>query len=257
MADGSIQTQGAAFNGTSIQTVSPADCSVANGADTTATGLCANAGTRAGVNGAATTTVATGATAYGSQSLAKDTNTTAIGFRATATFEGSVAIGYQARAIADPTTAVGSNSLASGNNSVALGASAEATANRAVALGANSIADQAETVSIGAPGSERRIVNVAPGVAATDAVNVSQLQNVERIAYSGTAMSMAMGSTYMPNLDAGEKALGIGLGVYRGYSAVALNFKSLHTDGKSAWGFGISTTGSEWGFTLGTSWKWR
>jgi autotransporter adhesin len=70
-------------------------------------------------------------------------------------------------------------------------------------------------------------------------------------------MSMAMGSTYMPNLDAGEKALGIGLGVYRGYSAVALNFKSLNTDGKSAWGFGISTTGNEWGFTLGTSWKWR
>lgn len=235
----------------------PADCTVANGVDTTVTGLCASAGQRVGVNGATTTVVAAGATAYGAQASARDTNTTAIGFRATANFEGSVAIGYQARALADPTTAVGSNSLASGNDSVALGASAQATANRAVALGANSVADQPNTVSVGAPGSERRITNVAPGVAPTDAVNVSQLQGVERLAYSGVAMSMAMASTYMPPLEAGEKALGIGLGAYRGYGAVAINFKALNQDGRTSWGFGVSTTGSDWGFSIGTSWKWR
>jgi len=255
---GGLMTQGNAFNSTAMQTVTtPSDCTVANGADTTATGLCASAGTRAGVNGATTTTVATGATAYGSQSLAQDKNTTAIGFRATATYEGSVAIGFQARAIADPATAVGWNSLASGNDSVALGAAAEATANRSVALGAYSVADQPNTVSVGSPGNERRITNVAPGIAPTDAVNVSQLNDVRRIAYSGIAMSMAMAGTYMPNMESGEKALGVGVGNYKGYGALGINFKALNNDGKSAWGFGMSTTGKEWGLNFGASWKWR
>ncbi len=237
---------------------------MANGADTTATGLCANAGTRIGVSGATKTVVATGATAYGSQSLAQDVNTTAIGFRATATYEGSVAIGFQARAVADPATAVGANSLASGNDSVAVGASAQATGNRAVALGAYSVADQANTVSVGSAGNERRITNVAPGLNPGDAVNVAQLGAVQqqigdvaRIAYSGIAMSMAMAGTYMPNLEGGEKALGVGVGNYRGYGALGINFKALNDDGKSAWGFGVSTTGKEWGFNFGASWKWR
>lgn len=235
----------------------PADCSVANGADATATGLCASVGTKAGINGATTTIVAPGGTAYGSQALAQDKNTTAIGFRATAKFEGSVAIGYQAQAIADPATAVGSNSLASGNDSVALGAGAQATGNRSVALGAFSVADQPNTVSVGSSGGERRITNVAPGIAPTDAVNVSQLTAVSRVAYSGVAMSMAMAGTYMPPLEGGEKALGIGVGGYQGYGAIAINFKALNEDGKSAWGFGVATTGTEWGFNFGASWKWR
>ncbi|HEX6603991.1 MAG TPA: hypothetical protein VF027_03815, partial [Sphingomicrobium sp.] len=44
------------------------------------------------------------------------------------------------------------------------------------ALGAGSLADQANTVSIGAAGSERRLVNLAAGVNATDAVNLAQMQ---------------------------------------------------------------------------------
>ena len=42
-------------------------------------------------------------------------------------------------------------------------------------MGAGSVADAADTVSVGSSGSERQIVNVAAGVANTDAVNVSQL----------------------------------------------------------------------------------
>jgi autotransporter adhesin len=260
-----MQTQTRVFDSTTVQTVSSsADCSVANGVDTTATGLCASAGTRAGVNGATKTTVAAGATAYGSQSLAQDTNTTAVGFRATATFEGSVAIGYQARAIADPATAVGANSLASGNDSVALGASAQATGNKSVALGAYSVAEEDNTVSVGSAGQERRITHVAPGVKATDAVNMAQLSrleqhvnNVARAAYSGVAMSMAMAGTYMPNLEGGEKALGVGLGNFRGQTALALNFKSMERGGKMSWGFGVATTGREVGVNVGAAWKWR
>ncbi|HMS04342.1 MAG TPA: YadA-like family protein [Burkholderiaceae bacterium] len=264
IAGGATQTPGAVLTQgrpTDKETIDPpiqaANCLVANGVDTTATGTCASAGTMIGVNGMARTTVATGATAYGAQSLAQDKNTTAIGFRATATYEGSVAVGYQARAIADPATAIGWNSLASGNNSVALGAQAQATADRSVALGANSVADQPNTVSVGAPGQERRITNVAPGIAPTDAVNLGQLNQVARIAYSGVAMSMAMSGTYMPTLSPGEKALGVGLGVFRGQSAVGISFKALGESGRTSWGAGLSTTGKEWGLNAGFGWKWK
>ncbi|AYQ30642.1 hypothetical protein DT070_20300 [Polaromonas sp. SP1] len=70
-------------------------------------------------------------------------------------------------------------------------------------------------------------------------------------------MSMAMAGTYMPNLEGGEKALGVGVGNYKGYGALGINFKALNNDGKSAWGFGVSTTGKEWGLNFGASWKWR
>lgn len=209
-------------------------------------------------------TVADGATAYGAQSLAQDENTTAVGFRATATYAGSVAIGYQARAIADPTVAVGANSLAQGNDAVAVGASAQALGNNSVALGAGAVAEQANTVSIGAPGSERRLTNVAPGLAPTDGANVGQLQQVQNSinhvanqAYSGIAMSMSMSGIYLPTLEAGEKTVGIGVGGYKGYGALALNFKQLAEDGKMSWGVGLSTTGKEWGFNAGVGWKWR
>jgi trimeric autotransporter adhesin len=265
MGDGSILTQGRTLNNTTVQTISnAAGCSVANGMDSTATGTCASAGTLIGVNGSTRTIVASGATAYGAQSLAQDTNTTAIGFRATAKYEGSVAIGYQAQAIADPATAVGSNSLASGNDSVALGAGARATANRSVALGAYSVADQPNTVSVGAPGTERRITNVAPGINSTDAVNVSQLygvqqniDNVAKIAYSGVAMSFAMSGAYMPSLEAGEKALGLGVGAFQNRSAIALNYKEMGEDGKISWGAGVSSTGDQWGMNVGVGWKWK
>ncbi|HRW74195.1 YadA-like family protein, partial [Ottowia sp.] len=268
---GVVTTQGRTFNNQTVNPVQASDCLVANGVDTTATGTCASAGTMIGVNGAQQTTVASGATAYGSQSLAQDKNTTAIGFRATATNEGSVAVGYQAQAIADPATAVGWNSLASGNqssalgaaaqatgtNATALGAGAQATADNSVALGANSVANQPDTVSVGSPGAERRITNVAPGVSGTDAVNMNQLQRVSRIAYSGVAMSMAMSGTYLPTLGPGEKAMGVGLGVFRNQSALSLNFKSIADDGRMSWGAGIATTGKEWGVNVGVGWKWK
>ncbi|SFQ03906.1 YadA-like family protein [Ralstonia sp. NFACC01] len=94
--------------------------------------------------------------------------------------------------------AVGPLAVASGANSVAMGNGAQATAANSVALGANSTttanlgaaaynpgtAALAGTspvgeVSVGSAGNERRITNVAAGSAATDAVNVSQLQSVQ------------------------------------------------------------------------------
>ena len=114
-----------------------------------------------------------------------------------------------------------------------------------------------------APGGTR-ISNVAPGVLPMDAVNVNQLNQVRsqvaevaRIAYTGTAMAMAMSGTYLPTLSAGEKTVGVGVGSYKGYSAVALTFKALAGDGKMSWGAGISTTGKEWGVNAGVGWKWK
>ncbi|WP_432727344.1 YadA family autotransporter adhesin [Variovorax sp. W6] len=114
-----------------------------------------------------------------------------------------------------------------------------------------------------APGGTR-ISNVAPGVLPTDAVNVNQLNQVRsqvgdvaRIAYSGTAMAFAMSGTYLPTLSAGEKAVGVGVGSYKGYSALALTFKALSDDGRMSWGAGVSTTGKEWGLNAGVGWKWK
>lgn len=283
MQGGVLQTQGRGTDGTSTVAVG-AGCAVANGVDTTATGTCAQAGTIVGVNGATSTIVANGATAYGSQSLAQDDNTTAIGFRATAKQAGSVAIGFQAQALADPSTAVGANSYVAANadNGVAIGANASVTAvngtalgfgasamgANSVALGAGSIANQPNTVSVGSPGNERRITNVAAGIAATDAANVGQLQNaqtqmnaqlgeVSKVAYSGTALALAMSGTYMPSLNAGEKAVGMGIGNYHGYTGFALTYKQMAEDGQMSWGAGVSTTGKEWGVNAGIGWKWK
>ena len=252
-ANGVVQTMGP--SGNTVTTISTAGTTTATGMDTTATGVGASA-------------AGNGATAYGAWASANGENTTAIGFRAVAQFAGSVAIGHNARATADPSTAIGDNSLASGNDSVAIGASAQATANRAVAVGAFSVADQPNTVSVGSAGNERRITNVAPGVSATDAVNVSQLREVQgqlqaqfgdvaRSAYSGTAMSLAMAGAVMPDLAAGEMGVGVGLGYYKGYSALSLNFKGINSDGRMAFGAGLSSTGREWGLQLGVGFKWR
>jgi autotransporter adhesin len=58
---------------------------------------------------------------------------------------------------------------------LALGAGSNAVAN-SVALGAGAVATEAGTVSVGNAGAESRVVHVADAVAATDAVNLRQMQ---------------------------------------------------------------------------------
>ncbi|CAH1043417.1 YadA-like family protein [Halomonas sp. TD01] len=104
--------------------------------------------------------------------------------------------------VADPqgadSIAMGSSSVAAGDRSVASGAGAQANAEGSVALGADSVADRegmngererfsnesvASTqgaVSVGSEGNERQITNVAGGTQDTDAVNVRQLDAVQR-----------------------------------------------------------------------------
>ncbi len=70
----------------------------------------------------------------------------------------------------------GTEALASGADSIAVGTNARATAANSIAVGAGSLADRANSVSIGAAGAERQVTNLAAGTAATDAVNLGQLQ---------------------------------------------------------------------------------
>ncbi|MBS0430595.1 MAG: YadA-like family protein, partial [Proteobacteria bacterium] len=160
-----------------------------------------------------------------------------------------------------------------------------ATASQAAAIAATTSTQAAVSVGNASAGQYRQITGVAAGTADGDAVNVSQLRavnsditqlnsqvnyqgaqigalqnqigDVARIAYSGTAMAFAMAGTYLPTLYPGEKTVGVGIGNYKGYSAVGLTFKALSNDGKMSWGAGISTTGKEWGINAGIGWKWR
>ncbi|WP_186055059.1 YadA family autotransporter adhesin [Burkholderia gladioli] len=258
-----IETRGPGTDAVRRSRIDPAGCTLANGFDATATGLCAAAGTIAGRNGARESRRADGATAYGAYARAREHHATAVGFRALAARDGAVAIGYQAGALGGQATALGDGARADGDRSVALGASALATGRGAVALGAGSIADRDATVSIGSPGRERRLVNLAPGVAPGDAVNLSQLAtlgrslgDVARRAYTGVAMSMAMSGLYLPSLNPGEVAAGVGVGGFSGYRAIALNLKGLAGNGRLGWGAGVSTTGRLTGFNFGAGWKW-
>ena len=99
---------------------------------------------------------------------------------ATAQGQDGVAVGPEAQAVADNSIALGAGSLA------------DRTAQTDyVALGVTGLQSSVGSVSFGSAGAERQLTNVAAGTAATDAVNVAQLQGVSnRVdALAGTAVS--------------------------------------------------------------------
>ena len=73
----------------------------------------------------------------------------------------------------------GVDANAQGKDSVAIGSGSIAAADNSVALGIGSVANEENTISVGSSTNQRRITNVAAGVNATDAVNVSQLKSSE------------------------------------------------------------------------------
>jgi autotransporter adhesin len=97
--------------------------------------------------------------------VANVSSSTAIGNTASATTANSVAVGQSANVQAANGSAFGANAVV------------QASATNSVAIGQGSVASAPNTVSVGAAGSERRVTNVAAGIAPTDAVNVSQLTN--------------------------------------------------------------------------------
>ncbi|MDD7411074.1 MAG: hypothetical protein SOY60_05115 [Fusobacterium gastrosuis] len=115
---------------------------------------------------------------------------------------GHIINGTASTAIGDPNVIFGNNNHVIGNdNSVGtrdnpknnvfiLGSNVDATnVEDAVVLGNNSQAVTG-TVSVGATGNERKIINVAAGIADTDAVNVSQLNTkLDKTEFTGEKIS--------------------------------------------------------------------
>ncbi|MGF6244474.1 autotransporter adhesin, partial [Paraburkholderia sp. GAS38] len=75
--------------------------------------------------------------------------------------------------------AIGGGAYASGTNSLALGSGARSQFADSVAIGSNSTTTVANTISVGSKGAERRIMNVANGVAATDVATFGQLSALQ------------------------------------------------------------------------------
>lgn len=183
-----------------------------------------------------------GGIAIGQDSTAVQTNSVAIGTGAMAL--SSVAVGTGAQATGTNSAAFGDDAVAAGDYSVAIGNQAEATHENSVAIGNGSTTSGDNTVSVGSEGNERRITNVAPGVAGTDAVNMDQLHAVaatsggaslsaakaytdERVAElrnhtsSGIAATAAIVNVRPSTV--GKTALGIGVGHYDGLTAVGFS----------------------------------
>ncbi|MFC7399355.1 YadA family autotransporter adhesin [Chelatococcus sp. GCM10030263] len=159
-------------------------------------------------------------TAYGYNAQALGGGGTAIGHSAYAAGPGDIAIGHNARVEADNSIAQGTNALvtASAPRAVAMGADSIVSAPNSVALGAGSVADQPNTVSVGAPGAERRITNVAPGIAPNDAVNVGQLytytQSMLKETRRGIAATAALSPVMTPSAP-GKTTVSASAGFYR------------------------------------------
>ncbi|WP_258181088.1 YadA family autotransporter adhesin [Burkholderia multivorans] len=164
-------------------------------------------------------------------------------------------------------TAIGSGSKAAdaGSTAVGQGASVAAGAGNSVAIGQGSVATESNTVSFGSSGNERRLVNIADGVNASDAATKGQLDramggmqnqvnDLSRNAYSGIAAATAL--TMIPGVDPGKTlSFGIGGATYRGYQAVAFGGEARITQNlKMKAGVGLSSGGNTVG--VGASYQW-
>ena len=215
--------------------------------------------------------------AIGGASMASGTSAVAIGDSASASSANGVALGSQAKVTQSGGVALGSGSVASTAAGKEGYIPVTATQQQAEAIRATKSTEGAVSVGDASKGVYRQITGVAAGTADTDAVNVAQLKGVnnqitninkyvnqvndrvqrtERRAYSGTALAMALSGAYLPSLNAGEQAVGVGVGTYRGYTAVGANYKAMSNSGNIGWGAGVSTTGKEVGFNAGVGFKW-
>jgi autotransporter adhesin len=182
--------------------------------------------------------------------VATGAGSTAVAVGAAATGDYAVAFGQSANAAGTSSTAIGRAAQALGANSVALGQGAVASAMNSVAIGNGTVADRPNTVSLGG----RQLVNLAPGTSGTDAVNLNQLQGVERHADGGIATAIAMSGVWLP---ADKKyAVSTNLGVFGGETALAAGAALRLTDNailNGSVGFGVD---GGVGGRVGVSFAW-
>lgn len=169
---------------------------------------------------------------YGALAIAGEGNV-AIGTNAQVMGGGSgqKALGYGAIAgYGNYNVAIGNHAYAGGSyggapssENTALGAYAQAYGGGSVALGAGSIANEPNTVSVGTPGHERRIMNLAPGVYGTDAVNMNQLwdthDKINRLGATAMAMTGLAPMAYKADEPTQYSA---SIGTYNGQTGFAV-----------------------------------
>ena len=192
----------------------------------------------------------------------------------TATVDGrnSTAVGSSAQAQGDNSSAFGSQAKVVANKSVAVGQGARVLAENSVALGQGSVVDKGEinTVSVGNSTTKRRVTNVADGINAHDAVNVKQLNEVKSSVDSvrkdlqkndkklrgGIAGAAALAN--IPQVtQAGSNLLGVGVGNYRGESAVAVGYSKANESNKVIFKMsGSATTQGDFNVGAGIGYQW-
>jgi trimeric autotransporter adhesin len=186
-----------------------------------------------------------------STTVASGGNSLAVGRSATATAANSTAIGEGATATLRDSVAIGANSTTSAATSVS-----EAIIGDASYAFAGSM--PVGTLSVGSSGRERQIQNVGAGrisAQSTDAVNGSQLfatnlaindlrfdlREVAKQAFAGTATAIALQPPAF--IEAGQIAMRLGYGVYRGQSALGLSMRATADNGR--WSFSGGVSGSK------------
>ncbi|PIT53504.1 hypothetical protein BHC49_10045 [Snodgrassella alvi] len=233
-------------------------------------------------NGIAAIASGANSIAVGGGAVAASNSAIAIGASASAQAIDGVALGNGAQVTVAGGVALGANSVASrsgGGRPEELYIPETATEEQRRAIIATQSAEGWGAVSVGdeKEGKYRQITGVAAGSYDTDAVNVAQLKavdnqiskvneyvnqlsdnihHVERRAYSGTALAMALSGAYLPSLNSGEQTVGLGVGAYRSYGAVGVNYKAASKNGKVTWGAGVSTTGKEVAVNSALGFKW-
>ncbi|WP_423395850.1 ESPR-type extended signal peptide-containing protein [Burkholderia sp. LMG 21824] len=191
-----IQVLGATSGATAAVATGSAAMAIGNSASATGANTLAlgSGATASAIYGAA---IGTGATAAGSGDIAFGLNAVA-NHGSPTSGQGAVAIGAYSNATGAGAVALGGSNTASGSNSVALGIFTSASGTNSVALGANSVATADNTVSVGSASLKRKIVNMAAGTQAYDAVNVSQLAPVVTALGGGATIDPTTGAVTDP-----------------------------------------------------------
>ena len=179
----------------------------------------------------------------------------------------STAMGYGSEAKGDHSTALGNNAKAHAERSTAIGHNAEAKAAGSVALGEGSVAKEENTVSVGDIGHERRITNVQDPKNLTDAANKryvdnsissvrSELKQTDRKLRGGIAGAVAMAN--IPTVNrAGGTMVGIGVGSFKGQSAVAVGINRASDSNRVHFKMsGSATTSGDYAVGAGMGYQW-
>ena len=179
----------------------------------------------------------------------------------------STAMGYGSEAKGDHSTALGNNAKANAARSTAIGHNAEAKASGSVALGEGSVAKEENTVSVGDIGHERRITNVQDPKNLTDAANKryvdnsissvrSELKQTDRKLRGGIAGAVAMANIPTAN-RAGGTMVGIGVGSFKGQSAVAVGVNRASDSNRVHFKMsGSATTSGDYAVGAGMGYQW-